>query len=182
MARNIRRTGGLDMFEAIIGHLQASANACLTQAAIANGTTAGKLKTVTDPVHFRIDGALYKVAATDDAWALGAIPTLAANTYRAVTLYVDAAGAFTIDTGTIVTNTVSAAAGRLAALALCPAIPAGKSIVGVFVGAPSTNFANALTGQANVQLYHGIPAGYGTLSMVPLTPSGVADFPSLVAP
>lgn len=182
MARTIRRTGGIDMWDAIIGMLQAQANACLTQAAIANGTTAGKLKTVTDPVHFRIDGALYKVDATDDAWTLSAIATLAANTYRAVTLYVDAAGVFTIDAGTIVTNTVSAAAGRLAALALCPAIPATKSIVGVFVGAPATNFALALTGQTNVALYHGIPAGYGTLSMVPLTPVGISDFPTLVAP
>lgn len=182
MARNVRRTGGVDQFDAIIAHLQAFSNACLTHAAIANGTTAGKLKTVTDPVHFRIDGALYKVAATDDAWTLSAIPTLAANTYRAVTLYVDAAGAFTIDAGTIVTNTVSVAAGRLAALALCPAIPSGKSIVGVFVGAPATNFANALTGQANVQLYHGIPAGYGTLSTVAGSPTGLSDFPTLSAP
>jgi len=173
MARNIRRTGGMDMWEQLVPTLQGLVNRCFTQAAIANGTTAGKLKTVTDPVHFAIAGGLYKVAATDDAWNLSAIATLAASTYRAVTLYVDAAGTFTIDTGTVASTAALA-------LAACPAIPATKCIVGVFVGSPACNFANALTSQGT--LYHGIPAGYGTLSMVPLSPTGIGDFPSLVAP
>lgn len=178
MARNIRRTGGLDMFEAVIAQFQAFANACLGYATIANGTTAGKLKT-TSTVAFKVDSQIYTKANTDDLWTLSAIATMSTNQYRAITLYIDASGTASIDTGTVVTNT-DATAGKLAALALCPAIPSTKSIFGVFVAGPSTNFANALSSQGTI--YHGIPAGYGTLSTVPLSPAGLSDFPSLVAP
>lgn len=178
MARNIRRTGGTDMWDAIVAHLQAFANACLTYANIANGTTAGKLKTQAT-ISYKVDSQVYSKANTDDLWTLSAIATMSANQYRAVTLYLDASGTASIDSGTVVTNTDSTA-GKLAALALCPAIPATKSIIGVFVAGPSTNFANALTSQGT--LYHGIPTGYGTCSMVPLSPAGLSDFPSIVAP
>lgn len=178
MARNVRRTGGIDMFDAIIGQLQAQSNAVLGYATIANGTTAGKLKT-TSTVAFKVDSQVYTKANTDDLWTLSAIATMSANQYRAITLYMDASGTASIDTGTVVTNT-DATAGKLAALAACPDLPATKAIFGVFVAGPSTNFANALSSQGTI--YHGIPAGYGTLSMVPLTPQGVADFLTLVAP
>lgn len=178
MSLSIRRTGGVDQLDAIMGQLQAWANACLTYATVANGTTAGKLKT-TSTISFKVDSQIYTKANTDDLWTLSAIATLGANQFRAVTLYMDAAGTATIDTGTIVTNT-NATAGKLAALAACPVLPADKCIIGVFVAGPSTNFANALSSQGTI--YHGIPTGYGTLSRIPLTPQGVADFPTVVAP
>lgn len=178
MSLSVRRTGGIDQLDSVMGLLQAWANACLGFATIANGTTNGKLKT-TSTVPFKVDSQIYTKSATDDLWTLSAIATLSANQYRAVTLYIDAAGTATIDTGTIVTNT-NATAGKLAALAACPALPADKSIFGVFVAGPSTNFANALTSQGT--MYHGIPTGYGTLAMVPGSPQGVADFPTLTAP
>lgn len=178
MALSIRRTGGVDQLDAIMGLLQAFANACLEYANIANGTTAGKLKTQAT-VAYRVDSQIYSKANTDDLWTLSAIATMSANQYRAVTLYLDSSGTASIDSGTVVTNT-DATAGKLAALAACPAIPATKTIVGVFVAGPSTNFANALTSQGT--LYHGIPTGYGTLATVAGTPQGVSDFPTLIAP
>lgn len=178
MALSVRRTGSIDQIEAAFYLLQSWANACLTYATVANGTTAGKLKT-TSTISFKVDSQIYTKANTDDLWTLSAIATLGANQFRAVTLYLDAAGTATIDTGTIVTNT-NATAGKLAALAACPVLPADKCIIGVFVAGPLTNFSNALSSQGTI--YHGIPTGYGTLSRIPLTPQGVADFPTVVAP
>lgn len=177
MARNTRRVL-TSMVEDAFYALQALTNCVLGYATIANGTTNGKLKTTSD-VAFRVDGQVYLKSATDDLWTLSAIATMSANQYRAITLYLDAAGTATIDTGTVVTNT-DATAGKLAALAYGPALPSTKCIVGVFVAGPSTNFANALASQGT--LYHGIPVGYGTLSHVPLAPKGIADFRTVVAP
>lgn len=171
MAKSIRRTGGLDMIEDLVLSLQALLNVSRTYADIANGTTNGKLKTLAD-VSFGIGSAVYKKAATDDLWTLSGIATMSTGQYRAVTLYLDSAGTATIDSGTI-------AASAALALAAAPVIPATKSIIGVFVAGPSTNFGNALTSQGT--LYHGIPAGYGTRN-VPLSPAGVGDYPSTVAP
>lgn len=178
MSLSVRRTGGIDQLDAVMGLHQAWANAVMGYATIANGTTNGKLKT-TSTVAYKVDSQVYTKAATDDLWTLSAIATMSANQYRAITLYIDASGTASIDTGTVVTNT-DATAGKLAALAACPVLPATKSIFGVFVAGPSTNFANALSSQGTI--YHGIPTGYGTLSLVPGAPQGVADFPTLSAP
>ena len=182
MARNIRRTGGTDMWDAIIGHLQVAANKVVGFANIANATTAGKLKTQT-ATGFQVDGAMYSLAVTDNFWTLSALSALTANQYQAIVLYVDASGTASIGAGTVVTNTTSAAAGRLAALAVAPALVASKSIVGVFVAGSSgaTDYTAALTGQGT--LYHGIPAGYGTIAGMPgAAQVGVCDYPNLVAP
>lgn len=168
MARTIRRTMGLDMMEAAFSLLAFLVNRCFTFANIANGTTNGKLKTQA-AASFAVDGAVYTKAATDDLWTLSGIATMSAGQYRAITLYMDAAGTATIDSGTVA---VTAAL----ALAAAPAAVATKSIFGVFVAGPSTNFANALTSQGT--LYHGVPAGYGTATREPLSPAGLSDFPT----
>lgn len=178
MARNIRKTGGMDMFQAIVGLLQVFANAALGYATIANGTTNGKLKT-TSTVSYKVDGQVYTKAGTDDLWTLSAIATMSTNQYRAITLYIAADGTASIDTGTVVTNT-DATAGKLAALNACPALPSDKCVFGVFVAGPSTNFANALTSQGTV--YHGVPPGYGTIRTESGAITGVGEFPTLVAP
>ena len=181
MARNVRRTGGVDMFDAIITQLQAAANAVVGFANIANATTNGKLKTQT-ATGYRIDGQVYSLGVSDNFWTLSALSALTANQYQAIALYVDASGTASIGAGTVVTNTVSAAAGRLAALAVAPALVSTKSIIGVFVAGSSgsTDYTAALTGQG--ALYHGVPPGYGTLTNVPLSPVGVSDFLTIVAP
>ena len=172
MSISIRRTGGIDMIESLIYSLQAALNRVLGYATIANGTTAGKLKTTTDAA-FGIGSRVFLKAATDDLWTLSGIATMSSGQYRAVTLYIDSAGTATIDSGTVSTTAALA-------LSLAPVIPPTKSIFGVFVAGPSTNFGSALTSQGT--LYHGIPDGYGTRSLVPLTPAGVGDYPVTVAP
>lgn len=172
MSKSLRRTGGPDEIEDVVYSLQALCNRALGFADIANGTTNGKFKTLADVSH-SIGSAVYKKAATDDLWTLSAIATMSAGQYRAVTLYLDSAGTASIDSGTVATTAALA-------LAACPVVPPTKSIVGVFVAGPSTNFGNALTSQGT--LYHGIPDGYGTRSTVYGAPVGVGDYPTLIAP
>lgn len=160
MARTVRIVSGSSaLLLTLIAYLNALANACLDYATIANGTTNGKLKTTSD-ASFRIDGKLYKKAATDDLWDLSAQTTLSSGQYKAYWLYIDTAGAATIEAGTV---------GTSATLALqnLPVPSTSKSVFGVFVAGPSTNFANALSAQGTI--HHGIPAG---ASYVPGTPSG----------
>ena len=163
MAISIRKSPLADRTEqdAIWARLNIVACLCLGFANIANGTTAGKLKSQAT-VPYRVDGTVYSKANTDDLWVLSGLTALTANQYQAVALYLDAAGTATIGAGTVVTNTVSAAAGRLAALAVAAAIPTTKSVIGVFVAGSSgsTDYTAALTSQGT--LYHGIPTGYGT--------------------
>lgn len=171
MARNLRRT--VTDLTAQVGYLsKLLANGVVGYANIANGTTAGKLKSQ-NTTGFRVDGVVYTKNATDDLWDLTGIATMSTGQYRAVTLYLDASGTATIDTGTV-------AASAALALAACPAIPATKSIIGVFVAGPSTNFGSALTSQGT--LYHGVPPGYGTCYEITGAPAGFADFVTIVAP
>jgi hypothetical protein len=76
---------------------------------------------------------LYSKASTDDLWNLSAITDTTGAQYRAVALCLDASGTATIETGAVATS---------AALALqaLPVIPTTKSVVGVFVAGPSTNW------------------------------------------
>lgn len=168
MARTVRNVPGASaLMLTLIAYLNSWANACLDYATIANGTTNGKLKTTSD-ASFRIDGKLYKKAATDDLWTLSGEASLSTGQYKAYWLYIDTAGAASIEGGTI---------GSSATIALqnLPVPSTSKSVFGVFVAGPSTNFANALSSQGTI--HHGIPAGS---SYVPGTPSGTYGISGLL--
>lgn len=156
-----RKTGGRTEFnaiwtqvEALIVDLQAALtrydNSARDHANIGNGTTTGRLRT-NSPVSFAIAGALYNKASTDDLWNLSAETSLSTGQYKAYWLYLDSSGVATIAAGTV-------AASAAAAIAALPAVTSTKSVVGVYVAGPSTNFANALAAQGTI--YNGHPAVY----------------------
>ena len=174
MAVSIRKTpvGNRAELDAIVARLNAFANACLTNAVIANGTTAGKLKT-TAGVSFRVDGTLYAKSSTDDLWVLSAQTTLGSGVHKAFWLYVDASGTATMEAGTAGTSTATALAGL-------PVPSATKCVFGVFVAGSATNFANALSSQGTI--YHGIPAGACIVSGSPGAQVGYASRINLTNP
>lgn len=149
MATSIRRVLRLEM-NALIARYNNLANAVLTYGVIANGTTAGKLKT-TAAVSYRIEGTVYTKAATDDLWDLTGLTNLAAGEFQAIALYLDASGTASIGAGTVA---ATAAAAKLA----CPAFVTSKCVVGWFVANASTDFDAALSAQGTI--YHGTPTGF----------------------
>ena len=124
-------------------------NSTVSYAAVANATTNGKLKT-TNPADFRVAGAIYHKDATDNLWDLTGQSATDGTHYRAFWLYLDASGTASIAAGT---DALTSAANALAAL---PAVDSTKSVIGVYVAGPSTNFANALAAQGTI--YNGWPA------------------------
>lgn len=125
---------------------------------VANGSTAGRLKTTAN-ADYRIAGSLYSKSATDDLWNLSAQSATDGTHYRAFWLYVDTGGTATIVAGT---DALSSAANAIAAL---PAIDATKSVFGVYVAGPSTTFTNALAAQGTI--YNGWPGSYVQTSSAP---------------
>lgn len=118
--------------------------------AIANGTTAGKLKT-TAAVIGRIAGVpIASKGATDDLWDLTGQTTLDASTYKAFWLLIAANGTASIAAGTGATTAALA-------LAALPQLDNTKCVFGVYVAGPSTNFSSALGAQGTI--YNGIPDG-----------------------
>ena len=111
---------------------------------------------------FKVDGQVYTKAATDDLWDLSALTDTIAAQYRAYWLYIGADGTATIEAGSNATTAVLALAGL-------PAPSTTKSVFGVYVAGPSTDFnaGGGLTGQGTV--YHGIPPAS---AYIPGTPSG----------
>lgn len=157
---NHKRNGQRAEFDRFIlainaSHARSSFSA-RTSGVLANGTTAGKIKTTVACV-FALGGALYSKAITDDLWDFTAQTATASGKYRAFHLYLDASGAASISAAP--TADAATAAG---ALALLPAIPDTKSVIGVFVAGPSTTFTNALSGQGT--LYNGLPDAAQTVT------------------
>lgn len=148
MSVNVRKTNAAALRDALVARINANANRCEGYATIANGTTAGKLKT-TSTVSHRVDGVLYTKAATDDLWNLSGETSTTGAQYRAYWLYIGADGTASIEAGS------NAASATLARQSL-PAPSATKSVFGVFTAGLSTNFANALSSQGTIT--HGIPS------------------------
>lgn len=146
----VRKTGGRDELDAIITLTNALVvdmaakilrddNGVVGSAALAAGTTNGKIKSV-NATDFKVAGQLFSKGATDDEWNLSAQSSTDGTHYRAFWLYRATNGTASIAAGA---DTLTSAALAIAAL---PALDATKSVIGVYVAAPSTNFANALTG------------------------------------
>ena len=155
---NIRKTasGGerteIDRLVAVLGFRNRQASyAATSSGAIANGTTAGKLKTAA-ACSFKIAGVLYAKAIADDLWDLSAKTDTIAAQYRAYALYLDANGAATLGDGA---NAASVAAALLA----LPAFDATKAVIGVYVAGPSTDFNAAGGLAAQGTIYNGLPDG-----------------------
>jgi hypothetical protein len=128
-------------------------------AAIGNGTTAGNLRT-TAAVTPRIAGVdQASLVATDDLWDLSAEVDTIAGTRRAYWLYSD---------GTFVAGADILGADA-DALALLPAYDAAKSVLGVYIAGPLTDFddAGGLAAQGTIAdqvpdgAYVGVPARDG---------------------
>lgn len=176
MSVSIRKTpiGNRAELDAIVARLNVAANAVLGYATITNGTTAGKLRT-TAAAAFRVDGQAYTKASTDDLWAFAAEAALTDGQYRAYWLYVDAAGAGSIERGTVAASATLARAGLSEP-------SASKSVFGVFTAgsAGATDFTAALTSQGAVA--HGIPADACVLGTSPNGQAGLASVISLLTP
>jgi len=118
-------------------------------AAIADGSTNGTFQAVTASTAFRIAGAEYTKAATDDLWDLSGETAVAADRERAYWLYLDSAGA-----ASFAANGDAPVGYGLADL---PVPDPTKSVIGVFLAGPETDFTLALTAQGTVT--DGIPDG-----------------------
>lgn len=104
-------------------------NGVLATAGVARGTTASKVKTVTNPVAFIVDGQILSKAATDDFWTLTGA-TFAAGLANKWVLLVDSVGAASVAVGTPAAT---------AAAVVLPAIPASKAVFGVLTVVNATN-------------------------------------------
>jgi hypothetical protein len=169
MSKVMRKTGGRNELDNLTDkvNLLVARTQYGTQddAAIANGTTVGNLRTV-NAADFKIDGLTYTKAATDDLWDFTGEVANGAAVFRAYWLYLDSAGAATFAAG------ADAATEALAKVAL-PALDVTKSVVGVFIGGLSTDYTIALSAQGTIE--DGVPAGTVLFA-------DAADITSLVAP
>lgn len=116
---------------------------------LADGTTAGKIKTGAT-VTYHIGRGVTTKAATDDLWDLSGEVATSATEYRAYWLLLNTAGAASIAAGTGATTEADA-------LGALPELDGTKGVIGVYMAWPSTNFANALAAQGVI--YNGIPDG-----------------------
>lgn len=168
---NIRKTGGREELDALWGLVNGLVYrqwCAQNPGLIANGTTAGKLKTVTTTTTFKIDGVDYTKGATDDLWDLSAEVDTTSAQYRAYWLYLDDAGVATIAAGE---NSVN---GELALKAL-PDLDPTRSIIGIYVAGPSTDFNGVAGLDSYGDIYDRVPSG---VPDAPLSP----NLAHLVAP
>ena len=118
---------------------------------LANGGTAGYLRTLAD-LPFMVNGRVSLKGATDDVWNLSAEVDTGATEWRAYWLYLDSGGAGTFAAGA--TSTTSEAD----AIAQLPALTASRSVAGVYVAGNSCDFDAAGGLAAQGTLISGWPA------------------------
>lgn len=144
---------------------------CWRFGTIANGSTAGKLKTTTD-VEYSIAGQNYIKAASDDLWDLSAFsPDTGVGEYQAVILWLDSGG--TASTSKLTIGASEAAANAYIEAAL--AANTTKSCIGVYTAGPSTdwNAAGGLAGQGTI--VNGAPAGIAPAAITAEAETLIAD-------
>lgn len=123
-------------------------NSVAGKAGVATATVTSQVKTA-NQVDYFCSGSVFRKAATDNLWTLtGGV--LAISSWRKYALILDSAGTATVVAGT--DSTVSAAAAGL------PALPAGKSCIGVLTVA--TNGATTFTPATTLLGAAGITATY----------------------
>lgn len=142
----------LDFFHRAIQSMKlALFNATQIDVGIGDGTTDGYLRTNASST-FKIGQFEYVKASTDDLWNLSAQTDTTASQYRAFWLYLDSSGTASIGAG-------SNASTEALALAALPVVTSTKSVIGVFVADPSTDFNGAAGLAAQGTIYDGIPEG-----------------------
>ena len=123
----------------------------INSAKLAAATTAGKIKTVA-AIDYRIGGAIYTKAITDNLWDFTGETTLGTGLYKAAVLYLDASGVATY------TLTPTATSAALALRAVGDLTLGGyvstKSVIGVYVSTAAQNWASGGLGGT---YYNGIP-------------------------
>jgi hypothetical protein len=151
----VRKTRGRaeldELWDRINGLIYKTLFAAVQDPGIADATSAGQLQTA-NAADFKIDGFTYNKVATDDLWDLSGETDTGAAAWRAYWLYLDAAGAASIDAG-------SDAASAALALKALPDLDTTKSILGVFVADPSCDFDDAGGLSAQGTIYDGVPEG-----------------------
>jgi len=135
---------------ALATEIKRSDDRVLSYANIADGTSAGNLKT-SATADYSIDGAVYQKAATDDLWDLSGETDTTGAQWRAYWLYLDSSGTATFAAGS--NSEVSAAD----AIANLPARAASKCPIGVFVAGNSCDFDHAGGLDAQGDIYNGVP-------------------------
>lgn len=135
-------------------------NGVVGNAQIADGTTDGKIKTVA-AVDYLVKGQAYSKAITNDLWDLTAEVDTDGTHYRAYWLYLDASGTATIAAGT------DAITSEALAIAALPAVTATKSVIGVYVAGPSTDFNGAAGLDSFGTFYNGWPSTYTPTASAP---------------
>jgi hypothetical protein len=160
-------------------NLQFARGGCisLASAALANGTDAGTVKTVTNPVAFTIDGVFKSKAATDNiAFTVsddavygqptnGSFTGATGGSTRLYGMFIDAAGAVTFEAGPIV-NTAELAAGT--APLHFPAPQRNKACLGMvrIAVTAGTTFIPGTTALGAA----GVTTTYVNLSVIPAEP------------
>lgn len=152
---NIRKTGGREELDALWARVNSLVLlftlSTLDAAGIADGTTAGKLKTA-NAVNYTIGNLSYSKAAADDLWDLTAEADTGEDEYRAYWLLLDDAGAASIEAG-------KGAGSESAALRALPDLAGDAAVIGVFVAGPECDFDDAGGLEAQGKVYDGIPEG-----------------------
>lgn len=138
-----------------------------TQPTLANGTTAGRLRTSAS-ASYRIGQLSYTLGSTDDAWNLSAETNTTASQYRAYWLLVNSSGARSIAAGS------NAATAELA-LRRLPELDGTKAVFGVYVAGPSTDFGGAGGLAAQGTIHTGVPAGANVGSGIAAQSLGLVD-------
>ena len=136
MSKTVRRTGGRTELNTYANMLRGMSYRLLhgssVSVAVANGTTAGNLRTTVASVHKVAGITAAPVVSTDDYWDLSAEVDTGAAQYRAYWLYSD--GTF------IASPNAESAADALAGL---PALDDTLAIFGVYVAGLATDFDDA---------------------------------------
>lgn len=163
----VRKTGKrseLDAMWALLNFAMYGLYAALSSGAIGNGGTAGRLR-ITASTDFAIGGLKYTKASTDDLWNLSAQTDTIAGQYRAFWLYLDVAGTASIAAGANATSADDA-------LKALPDLDKTKSVIGVYVAGPSTDFDAAGGLAAQGTIHNRVPVG------VPGVPAGTVIEPA----
>ncbi len=129
----------------------------LLASTLAAATQNGKIKIVTNSVYYKVAGVDTIKAPTDNLWDLSALGILGGAEYMATILYLDGSGTASISSSP---KKASAAA----AIAALPYLSASKTVIGVFVGNPACNYANAIPA-AQGTLYQGLAPGMASTDL-----------------
>lgn len=122
-------------------------------AMLGDGASAGFFK-VSNPITFKVDGESYSKAATNDAIDLSTLTDVGASSYRAVIIWINAAGTLSYTEG----EDKSTAALALADVKDSLYAATSKAVLGVYVAGNSCDWDNVAGLESQGTLHQGIPS------------------------